>query len=71
MVLGQIHGHSNFTGPIGKIYGQNVSGFKSGPGPYKWSIPMASLLPQALTPTYYIKISAKLHVIEPQERHEK
>ena len=33
------------------------------------SIPMASLLPQALTPN--IKISAQLHVIEAKERHEK
>ena len=29
---------------------------------------MASLLPQALT--QYVKISAQLHVIEAQERHE-
>ena len=36
---------------------------------YKWPIPMASLLPQALTPN--IKISAQLHVIEAKERHEK
>ena len=32
---------------------------------HQWSIPMASLLPQALTPT------AQLHVTETQERHEK
>ena len=36
---------------------------------HEWPIPMASLLPQALTPN--IKISAQLHVIEAKERHEK
>ena len=39
------------TGLIGKIYGQNLSDHKSGQD-HKWSIPMATLLQQGVTPTY-------------------
>ena len=39
-------------------------------GHVAWSISMASLLQQGLTPIYYIKISAQLRMIE-EERHEK
>ena len=38
------------SGPIGKIYGQNLSGHKAGS---VLEMAKASLLPQALTPTLY------------------